>query len=165
MFAIGYQMIVNVPNPLHAYLIHIIISSNNQPTGKREEVKGVARARTAADLRDAREIGWRIGARRTQAGLSQEELAARVGIDRTGISKIENGSRMPDTAVLIALSEALGVSPAGLLPSRLSSSTVSGLIDHDVIEMVSQMDDATRGQFNMLMQAAARGFLVRPVGA
>ena len=43
-------------------------------------------------------------------GLSQEELAAVVGVSRQAVSKWENGDAMPDLAKLLALAEALNIS-------------------------------------------------------
>jgi len=47
--------------------------------------------------------------RRSQ-GLSQEELAAKIGVSRQAVSKWETGEAMPDLNKLLALSNALGVS-------------------------------------------------------
>ena len=43
-------------------------------------------------------------------GLSQEELAAQVGVSRQAVSKWETGEAMPDLNKLVALSDTLGVS-------------------------------------------------------
>ena len=43
-------------------------------------------------------------------GLSQEELAAQIGVSRQAVSKWETGEAMPDLNKLLALSDALGVS-------------------------------------------------------
>lgn len=52
---------------------------------------------------------------RRQAGISQVELGKRVGLDQSGISRIENGSRPVTVGMLKALAKALGVSPGELL--------------------------------------------------
>ena len=46
---------------------------------------------------------------RSRAGISQEELAARAGIDRTYASQIERGIANPSLEVLVCLAEALEV--------------------------------------------------------
>ncbi|MDD6872436.1 MAG: helix-turn-helix transcriptional regulator, partial [Clostridiales bacterium] len=51
---------------------------------------------------------------RRKAGLSQEELAARMNVVRQTISKWENNLSMPDVDQLVALSGMLGV-PVGTL--------------------------------------------------
>lgn len=45
---------------------------------------------------------------RTEKGLSQRELAEKIYVDRTSVNRWENGSRMPDAAMILRLSEALG---------------------------------------------------------
>ncbi|MBS1677921.1 MAG: helix-turn-helix transcriptional regulator [Actinobacteria bacterium] len=52
---------------------------------------------------------------RTNAGLSQEELAFRAAIHRTQISLLEGGGRMPRVLTLVCLAGALGVTPDDLL--------------------------------------------------
>ena len=47
---------------------------------------------------------------RTAAGLSQEELANKIGVSRQAISRWERGEASPDTDNLIELSRVLGVS-------------------------------------------------------
>lgn len=46
---------------------------------------------------------------RTEKGLSQRELAERLFVTRTSVNRWENGSRLPDAAMLLRLSKALGV--------------------------------------------------------
>jgi transcriptional regulator with XRE-family HTH domain len=52
---------------------------------------------------------------RAAAGISQEELALRAGVDRTFISRLERGVRQPTITTLINLAEALNVSAADLV--------------------------------------------------
>ena len=52
---------------------------------------------------------------RKRAGLSQEALAAKLGLSRQSVSKWETGESQPETAKLAALSAALGVSVDRLL--------------------------------------------------
>ncbi len=47
---------------------------------------------------------------RKQHGLSQEALAEKLNVSRQSVSKWENGSSMPETEKLIAISELFGVS-------------------------------------------------------
>jgi transcriptional regulator with XRE-family HTH domain len=56
----------------------------------------------------------RLRQARTNAGLSQRELAKRAGIDQTTIAKYEAGDRAPFVERLAALAQALGVPPATL---------------------------------------------------
>ena len=52
---------------------------------------------------------------RIAAGISQEELAHRAGIDRTYVSGIERGKRNPTITVVARFAEALGTTTANLL--------------------------------------------------
>ncbi|MCL5278429.1 MAG: helix-turn-helix transcriptional regulator [Planctomycetes bacterium] len=51
---------------------------------------------------------------RERAGLSQEALAAKSGLDRTYISLLERGQRQPTLKTLARLAEALNMSLAAL---------------------------------------------------
>ncbi|WP_030659693.1 MULTISPECIES: helix-turn-helix domain-containing protein [Streptomyces] len=56
-----------------------------------------------------RVIGARIRAARTDAGLTQEALAERVGIDNKTVHRIEYGTSDPTLSVLLRMADALGV--------------------------------------------------------
>jgi DNA-binding XRE family transcriptional regulator len=58
----------------------------------------------------ARASGQRVKEARERAGLTQQELADRVGVGRVSIGKVEGGTRKPSMELGVALSEALGVS-------------------------------------------------------
>ena len=59
-------------------------------------------------------IGNRIVHVRGLLGLSQAELAARVGIAATQLSRYESGKNLPRTTTLFRIAEALNVSPRWL---------------------------------------------------
>jgi transcriptional regulator with XRE-family HTH domain len=50
-------------------------------------------------------------ARRRDAGLTQEELAGRLGLSIAYVSLIERGGRNPPFTTVVAIAHALGVSP------------------------------------------------------
>ncbi|TIL63716.1 MAG: helix-turn-helix transcriptional regulator [Mesorhizobium sp.] len=52
---------------------------------------------------------------RTAAGLTQHELAARMGLDRAYVSGLEMGKRNPTVIMLWRIAEAIGVRPVDLL--------------------------------------------------
>lgn len=52
---------------------------------------------------------------RLKAGMTQEELAARVHLTREYISLLERGKRTPTVPVFIRVSRALGIPPARLI--------------------------------------------------
>ncbi|UQS23197.1 XRE family transcriptional regulator [Amycolatopsis thermalba] len=64
------------------------------------------------------EIGERVREARLGAGLSQAELAAEIGLDRTMVVKIERGARRLDALELARLAEALSVSIGYFLDAR-----------------------------------------------
>ena len=61
------------------------------------------------------EIANRLVQQRKENGLSQEALAAKLGISRQAISKWERAEASPDTDNLIALAELYGMSLDALL--------------------------------------------------
>jgi transcriptional regulator with XRE-family HTH domain/Zn-dependent peptidase ImmA (M78 family) len=80
------------------------------------------------------DVGERMRVARLAAGLTQEELGARAGLDRTMIVKIESGSRRIDAMELIRLSSALGVPVDFLLRST------SLVLSHRASVMVEEAD-------------------------
>ncbi|MDO5356689.1 MAG: helix-turn-helix domain-containing protein [Conchiformibius sp.] len=62
-----------------------------------------------------RQIGQSIAKRRQQAGLTQEQVAERLGIGYVAVSRMERGLVMPTVARLYQLAEILGCSSADLL--------------------------------------------------
>jgi transcriptional regulator with XRE-family HTH domain len=61
-----------------------------------------------------RVFGERIRTLRQDRGLSQERLAEMAGVHRTYLSSLERGERNVSLDNIIAIAEALGVSPADL---------------------------------------------------
>jgi transcriptional regulator with XRE-family HTH domain len=55
-------------------------------------------------------------ARRTVARLSQAEVAAKCGITRQGLDRIERGLASPSLKMIERLASAFGISPSELLP-------------------------------------------------
>lgn len=68
-----------------------------------------------ADLN--RRFGQALRARRNAIGLSQKQLAERIGVERTSITMIENGAQAVSLPTLVELSNALDVSAAELVES------------------------------------------------
>lgn len=64
------------------------------------------------------EITQRLSDRRRSAGLSQEELADRLGVSRQAVSNWERGLSSPDTENLLALARVYGTSVDWLLTGR-----------------------------------------------
>jgi len=64
-----------------------------------------------------REFGRALRARRKQAGLSQDNVAKRVGMSRTSITNIEQGRQHVSLHILYELAGAVGTTPGDLLPA------------------------------------------------
>ena len=62
------------------------------------------------------EVGGRIRERRKTAGMTQEDLAAKSGLDRTYVSATERGRRNIGLLNLARIAQALQCSAADLLP-------------------------------------------------
>lgn len=60
-------------------------------------------------------VGRNIRRLRRQRGLSQEDLAAEIGVHRTYMGGVERGERNLTLRSLERLADRLGVSPLGLL--------------------------------------------------
>ena len=65
---------------------------------------------------------------RTEKGFSQRELAERMYVTRTAITKWESGNRLPDAAMIKRLSEVLGVDVNTLLSAVAESDECPGVI-------------------------------------
>ncbi len=63
-----------------------------------------------------RDFGERVRELRLEAGLSQEELAAKAKMDRTAISHIERATRSSTLETIEKLAKALRIEPRALIP-------------------------------------------------
>ncbi|HBN85288.1 MAG TPA: hypothetical protein DDZ89_15765 [Clostridiales bacterium] len=59
---------------------------------------------------DARKTGQKIAILRKEKGVTQEELADKMGVSPQAVSKWENGNSMPEVALLVSLSKILDCS-------------------------------------------------------
>ena len=62
-------------------------------------------------------IGKNLKAKRKKRGLTQEQLAEKMGTDRTTISRHESGKTVLDSLNLLWYSQALGCSPKDFIPT------------------------------------------------
>lgn len=62
-------------------------------------------------------LGERVRELRKQAGLTQEELAARASLSANYVGEVERGERNPGAKALFAIARGLSVSAALLLPN------------------------------------------------
>ena len=113
------------------------------------EGEGIQVATAVRDLRHVR-------------NLSQRQLAGRMGVPRTYISKIENGKAMPTLSSLDRLARALEVDISALLrdaPTRHSNETAMLITDpflKEIAAYTSQLDQLQRTIFlNHVRELAA----------
>lgn len=59
-------------------------------------------------------LGSRLKSVRTEAGLTQAELADRAGVSRKTINTVENGVFIPSTLLALSLAKALGTTVEAL---------------------------------------------------
>jgi len=76
---------------------------------------GVPRTMTADEHAISRGVGKRVKALRVKAGLSQAQLADKVGVSRNMVSDWEGGRRSLWVDKLVLLADALAVEPCELL--------------------------------------------------
>lgn len=72
------------------------------------------------------DIGTKLRALRRSHGLSQEALAAQLGVSRQAVTKWETGTAAPSTANLLAICEAFQISPAELTGPAAPSDKTPG---------------------------------------
>jgi transcriptional regulator with XRE-family HTH domain len=65
-----------------------------------------------------RDFGRRLRRARKQATLTQDRLAQRVGLTRTSITNIEQGTQHVGLHLLYQLAKAVGLAPVELLPDE-----------------------------------------------
>ena len=77
---------------------------------------GEGRVSTKAKLADELVIlGQVLVKARERAGLKQSDVAAKLGLPASYLSKIEKGTRRLDVIELIRIAEAMGLDPADIL--------------------------------------------------
>lgn len=62
-------------------------------------------------------IGKHVVARRTERGMTQEEVASKCGVSRQALSMIERGAQAPRWETLYSLAQALRCDVWDLIPS------------------------------------------------
>lgn len=80
-------------------------------------------------------IGERVKKARTDANLTQLELAKLVGISKAAISQIENGStKSPAAPTLLSICTATGFSPHWIIKGKGDPQGVVITLDHEISE-------------------------------
>jgi transcriptional regulator with XRE-family HTH domain len=68
----------------------------------------------SSECKNSNRFGHAVRTARAAAGLTQEELADRAGLDRSYIGGVERGERNPTLSVIEKIAEGLGVTLAEL---------------------------------------------------
>ena len=68
--------------------------------------------------KDITEFGRKVRARREELNMSLDELADRIDSDKSSLSRIENGDRIPRLDRVLQIADALKTTPAKLQPNR-----------------------------------------------
>ena len=63
-----------------------------------------------------REFGDILRSRRALLGLTQGELAERLGLQRTSITNMESGNQIPSLPYVIAIAQLFDIEPSVLIP-------------------------------------------------
>ncbi|MEK8132986.1 helix-turn-helix transcriptional regulator [Paenibacillus filicis] len=66
-------------------------------------------------------LAQRIRAFRKLKGLTQNELAQRLGVSIAVLGAVERGTRKADESIILKISETLGIDPEELAPDFVSS--------------------------------------------
>ncbi len=88
------------------------------------------------------EIAQKIKRIRLDNGLSQKEMAERLGLKRANYSKVENGTVIPTTKTLIQLNKHFNISIDWILTGKGSQmGTPLGMNDEDLNELFTAMQE------------------------
>lgn len=102
-------------------------------------------ARDAENPQWRKEIGVRIGKVREERGMSQGELADRLGVNRVTMTYWENGTRDIKTTDIVRLADALGVSCDYLLrgiTQKDDTGTIKSMIERIADEKIKVAETA-----------------------
>ena len=85
-------------------------------------------------------LGSRIAALRRDAGLSQAELAARLGVSPSAMGMYEQGRREPSAQLLVALARELGVTTDFLLTGKAAAPAETDALTSLILSRVAAAD-------------------------
>lgn len=99
---------------------------------------------------DYTRLGQRIAAARKQKALSQEKLAELANITSTNLSHIERGKIKTSIETLVALCNALGITPNDILSDSLHYATIE--IKN---EISANLEGCSPGELHLIADLAA----------
>ena len=101
---------------------------------------------------DQKKVGAFLKQLRTQVGMTQEQLAERLGVNSRSVSRWETGRTMPDFALLIELGRLYGVTVDELLDGSRKAAPES-ILEGDTMEKIA---DYTEQEKQMLTRRLNR---------
>lgn len=94
---------------------------------------------------DQIKIGRFVAERRKSAGLTQLQLAEKLGVSDRAVSKWENGRSMPDSSVMLDLCNELGITVNDLLSGEVVTvDNYNKEIESKLLEMVKQKEESDK---------------------
>ena len=94
---------------------------------------------------DQIKIGKFIAQRRKNAGLTQIQLAEKLGITDRAVSKWENGKAMPDSSIMLELCDLLKITVNDLLCGEVvTMDNYNKELENNLLEMMKQKEQADK---------------------
>ena len=81
------------------------------------------------------ELGEKIKQRRKEKGITQEQFAEQVGVSRRTVSRWETGSNLPDSDILIELSDFYAVDLREILSGERKSESMNQELKETVLQV------------------------------
>lgn len=95
-----------------------------------------------------------LRAYRARSGLSQVRLAAAAGIDRSFLSRLENGQRWPSRVVVLRLARPLGLDDADRAALLMAAGYSPLRIPHDLRSLAAELERLVEVVFATLEEAS-----------
>ena len=97
---------------------------------------------------DLHKVGVFITSLRKEKGLTQKELAEKLNITDSAVSKWERGNSLPDTALLMPLCEFLGISITELLNgAKVAQQDAAAVAEKQIVSLLRQQKENRRKIF------------------
>ena len=99
---------------------------------------------------DQAKIGKFIADCRREQGLTQAQLAEKVGVSDRAVSKWENGRSLPDSSIMLDVCDAIGINVNELLNGeRIAMDNYREMAETQLLEMKKQEEDTNRHLLRM----------------
>lgn len=102
------------------------------------------------------QVGITVRKYRTVAGISQEELGARIDCDKNTVGKIERGESDVRLSTLQRLTNGLGISCSRLIreSEHMASELLTATVEYDYLRLFQYCHQLSPEQFNNLCNTA-----------